>query len=119
MARAAIAVNDLDANEAIEATATNIDATNHHSLTADNVDDLILVVHNTTVSEKDVTILAGTSSAALRSEIGALIVPITASETRYIRLETARFLQADGTISVDIEAAMTGTLYAINPKGSH
>lgn len=115
MARVAIAVNEIDASEGIEATQTTLDATNDHSLTADNVDKLIVAISSTTGSSKTVTFKAGDSSAALRSGIGDLVVTVQANEWRFVRIETARFANSDGTIHVDIEAAMTGAIFALSP----
>lgn len=73
---------------------------------------LILRVHNSTGSTKNLTVKAGVNPPAFRSGIGDLVVAHATTVVRYYALESARFLQADGTINVDFETGMTGTIWA-------
>jgi hypothetical protein len=49
-----------------------------------------------------ITIAAGDNSPAGRSGLGSLSIIIGLNTTRYIPLESARFMQSDGTINVDL-----------------
>lgn len=95
-------------------TATAVDPTNHHVITPGStpVEEMLIVVNNTTVSTKTVTVKAGANPPSLAAGQGDLVVTCAAS-TNGIPigpLESARFTQADGTINLDIASAMTGTI---------
>lgn len=114
MARTAITLNTLTRNTQLEATTTNVDTTNNHVLTADDAEKVLLVITNTTGSDKTCTVVAGDSPPAVRKGIGDLTFTVTNTETRYLMIETARFLQSDGTINIDLQAGYTGgTITAI------
>ena len=56
------------------------------------------------------TVVAGTRYPAQRVDLGDLSVVLAASDTRFIALETSRFLRTDGTILVtatDAGSALT------------
>jgi hypothetical protein len=94
-------------------TATAIDPANHHVITpgATQGEELLVSVNNTFAGTKTVTIKAGANPPALSAGQGDLVVTCTASTNGIpIRVETSRFVQADGTINLDIAAAMTGTI---------
>jgi hypothetical protein len=76
-------------------------------------DRLIIRVDNTFAGAKIFTIRAGIYPPAFRASMGDLAISILSSSKAYFFIEAARFLQADGSINVDYEAAMTGTVYAI------
>ncbi len=82
--------------------------------------DVFLYVKNTAGSDKTVTIRAGvgggaTPGQAFRSGIGDLVVTAhTASGGGIIGpLETARFAQLDGSINIDFQSGITGTIAAL------
>lgn len=123
MARTAIHVTTLSpATPATEPTGTTIDATNSHVLTVPRPatpGEIILRVKNTTSSTKTVTVKAGANPPALGSGAGdmtalSLTDGSTTPTTGYIGpLPAQRYMQADGTINVDVAAAMTGTIEAL------
>lgn len=79
---------------------------------------LLLILNNTTVSAKEVTVKAGANPPALLKGKGDLGVNVPASTTQVISIESARFANADGTISLSFAASMTGFVSAIRlPKG--
>jgi hypothetical protein len=124
MARTALTVTTLTANTAVAdvlaSAGVAIDATNHHVLTvAAPLDSYILRINNTTGSTKVATIKAGDNPPADAAGQGDLAVSCTTGQVKFVGpLESARFIQNDGTLNVDIEAAMTGfiTVFRV-PRG--
>lgn len=115
MARAAVTVTVLTPNTVVADLAGNaLDATNHHVVTVEHpLDSYIIRITNTTASTKAVTIKAGDSPPATSAGQGDLSVSCAAGNVtpvvKYIgALESARFIQNDGTLNLDVDAAMTG-----------
>lgn len=122
MARTAITRRNLVANSGIAApTADTIDQSNGMTLAVTSngipasvdVDHVILKVDNSAASAKKVTIKAGANPPAFRAGIGDLQVSVTNGATSYVGpFDPARFVQADGSLSVDFESGFTGTITA-------
>lgn len=75
---------------------------------------LLLIVNNTTVSSKVLTIRAGVNPPAMRAGLGDLNLTLNASTTYYIDApDPARFKQNDGSYNLDFAAGMTGTISAV------
>lgn len=94
---------------------TTIDATlvtNGVSVTAATPEQMVIRVTNTEGSTNVVTIAAGAYPPAWAKGFGALAVTLAATTgVQFIGpLESARFLQADGTIWIDFETGMTGAI---------
>lgn len=116
MARTAVHVTTLTANAfTAEAAGTAIDATNNHVIpvTAGLTEEFIIRVSHTTGSSKTVTVKSGDSPPALESGVGDIsasfadgsVTPVV----KYIGpLSSARFLQNDGTVNIDVTAGTTG-----------
>lgn len=124
MARAALTVTTLTANTAVAdvlaSAGVAIDATNHHVLTVTHpLDSFIIRVNNTTAGTKVATIKAGDNPPADAAGQGDLLVSCTNAQVKFVGpLESARFIQNDGTVLVDIEAAMTGFIQVFRvPRG--
>lgn len=114
MARTALPMTTTPVTTGAAPTATAIDPTNGHVVSPGSkpLNEILIVVNNTTVSTKVVTIKAGANPPALSAGQGDLAITCAAS-TNGIPigpLESARFLQADGTLNIDIAASMTGTI---------
>ena len=119
MARTALPVTTAY-NTGAAPTATAVDPTNGHVIAASATptEELLIVVNNTFAGTKVVTIKAGDSPPALAAGQGDLAITCAASTDGIpLRVESARFLQADGTINLDIAASMTGTIvvYKVSP----
>ena len=119
MARTALPVTTAY-NSGAAPTATEVDPTNGHVIAASATptEELLIVVNNTFAGTKVVTIKAGDSPPALAAGQGDLAITCAASTDGIpLRVESARFLQADGTINLDIAASMTGTIvvYKVSP----
>ena len=101
MARTALPVTTAY-NSGAAPTATAIDATNSHVIAASATptEELLIVVNNTFAGQGDLAITCAASTDGIP-----------------LRVESARFLQADGTINLDIAASMTGTIvvYKVSP----
>ena len=124
MARAALTAVTLTANAAVAdvlaSAGVAIDATNSHVLTvAYPLDSYVIRVNNTTAGTKVATIKAGDASPADASGQGDLAVSCTNGQVKFVGpLESARFIQNDGTLLIDIEAGMTGFVSVFRiPRG--
>jgi hypothetical protein len=98
---------------------TAVDITNDHYIAAAPTDRLVLRVTNTHGSAHNVVVKAGAYPPAVAAGQGDLTVSVAATTgVQWIGpLESGRFMQADGSINVDIEAAHTGTITAfVLPK---
>lgn len=97
---------------------TALDATNHHVITLTcPLDELVIRVENTTASTKAVAIKAGDNPPAESAGQGDLSVSLTAgNSTAQLKLvaglESARFVQNDGTVLIDVDSGMTGFITA-------
>ncbi len=121
-ARTNVPKSVLVANGSIAApTGTAIDQTNGMNVvigttaipSAANLESLFLVVGNSAAGTKNAIVRAGSPPPAFRSGIGDLTVAVGAGATVWVGpLETARFAQADGSLNLDFEAGMTGTVIA-------
>lgn len=78
-------------------------------------EQLVLRIANTFGTPSAVTILAGANPPAIRAGQGNLAVTVAATTgVQYIGpFESDKYLQADGSISIDFAAGMTGTLEAL------
>ena len=127
MARTKITVQSVAMNAgAARATGTTADPTNGHYLAvADLYPEtvpvqrgarlLVLEVYNTDSADHNLTIKAGANPPAQRASLGDLVVLVAHSATIpfiFGGLESARFLQADGTVNIDLAASFAGTIYA-------
>lgn len=94
---------------------TTISATNDAVLSpGGSTQGLFLRITNTHGSDHTVTIPAGDNPPAFRASLGDLeiTVPATSGDV-LVPLESARFVQSDGTINVDFETNHAGTIYAV------
>jgi hypothetical protein len=114
MARTALTKSTITADTGVNSAAAGFyqtgDNTNNMGLDAGGTSDIILHAKNTNGAERTVTIKAGTGGhlgGAWRAGYGdlAVAVPATTGE-RFIRIsDTARYMQTDGNIHVDISGA--------------
>lgn len=107
MARTKVVVTQLTVDSAVAPTSTAVDTTNDHVITLDNPRKAILLISNTSGSTKTATVLAGDNPPAGTSGKGDLVISIANNASAVVTLEAARFLQADGTINVDLQAGFT------------
>lgn len=120
MARTAITITSLTAEAAADVVLSTagvaIDATNSHVITPGSADprELLLVIYHTTASAKIATVKAGANPPAVRNGAGDLAKSMADGSSTptiaFIPLSSSRFMQADGTIQVDIAASMTGRI---------
>lgn len=99
--------------------AVAVDPTNGHTVAgafAKN-DELLIYVDHTTASTKTLTIKAGAQPPSARASLGDVVLSLLATTKYFVGpFEAAQFAQADGSLSIDIQAAMTGNIYAVRVK---
>ena len=78
---------------------------------------LAIRLTNTTASEKTMTILAGDNPPADAAGQGNLVLTFAAGDStpviKWVVIESARFIQNDGTVRIDVAASTTGNIAAI------
>lgn len=122
MARTAVTVTDLTAGTAAaESAGTAADPTNDHVVTIDGpLEDYLFVFKNTNGTDRVATIAAGDSPPALSAGQGglAITVPATTGVMMVGGLESARYIQSDGTLNIDLAASFAGTVHAYRVRRS-
>jgi hypothetical protein len=120
MARTAVTYRSLVKNGNLIATtgATTIDATlvtNGVTIANAQPERTLIRVANTEGSTNVLTVKAGASPPALLAGQGDVTVTVAAtSGVQYFGpFDSARVLQADGSMWIDFETAMTGTIEAL------
>lgn len=117
MARTAVTVETLSRTGATSPAGTTADTTNDHvvDLGGYPLEEFIFRFTNTNGSDRVATIVAGDSPPALSSGQGNLdiTIPATTGDLTVAGLESARFLQSDGTVQIDLAASYAGKVYAI------
>ena len=117
MVRSEITVNVLNGAFANHETADAIDKGNDHVIAAaSNFERMIISFELSAATAADtITIVAGTAHPAFRAGIGDLEFEAAGGAERVCigPIETARYLQADGTIHIDIAGStIAGTIDA-------
>lgn len=116
MARTAVTKNTFTGHTAAgltDPTPTTLDATNHHVIAAPSESELlVLKFKNTTATSKGITLKAGAGYPL----VGQGDLALTAIAQNAIRwygpFTSARFMQADGTINIDVDSGATGEITA-------
>ncbi len=120
MARTAVPYTNLPGNGAIAQPAgTALDATNGHTIVSADAERTLLRVTNSAGSDKVLTLKAGQYPPALASGLGDLAVTVAATSGVQLigPFESGRFLQNDGSLSIDLASGFTGTITALRlPK---
>jgi len=99
------------ASSLVEPSTQAIDATNGNTIVApaEGWDRVVLRIVNTTAATKVVTIAAGAGTHALNA--GKLDISMAQNEIRYVPLSpSAKYVQADGSITITYAAGTTGTV---------
>jgi hypothetical protein len=92
---------------------TAADPTNGHTITGARPEVLAIRVKNTTGGALNAILKAGTFPLAESSGQGDLTVSVGAGATVFISpFESARFLQNDGSVNLDLQAGFTGSVTA-------
>lgn len=93
-------------------TPTTLDATNHHVIAAPAESELIVLkFKNTTATSKGITLKAGFGPQAGVGDLAFSAIAQNAIRW-YGPFPSARFLQADGTINIDVDSGATGEITA-------
>lgn len=115
MARTAVTVTELAAGTiTAQPAGTTADPTNDHVVTVDfPLEELLLHITQTDATARTVTIVAGDSPPALSAGQGDISQSIAQNGVYVVSgLESARFLQSDGTLHIDLAASFAGTIRA-------
>lgn len=115
MARTAVTVTELAAGTiTAQPAGTTADPTNDHAVTVDfPLEELLLEITQTDATGRAVTIVAGDSPPALSAGQGDISQTIAQNDVYVVGgLESARFLQSDGTLHIDLAASFAGTIKA-------
>jgi hypothetical protein len=119
MPRDAVAVTAL-ASGAATATPAGVAVNTTNGATIGAIGDgsrVVVRVTNTHTATHIVTFKAGVNPPALRAGLGDLEVSLLKETDVLVVLETARFVQADGTINVDYATGLTGAISVLKiPK---
>jgi hypothetical protein len=121
MARTALTVYSWVANSHLtDPNPDTADAANGHTIAAAKTERLMLRFYNTAVAAKNAIVKAGANPPAVAASLGDLTVSVGASGIEWIGpLESGRFIQADGSLSVDLQAGFTGSITAfLLPKAT-
>lgn len=117
MSRTVVPITTLASNAATaDVAGTALDATNSHEIAPGvHPEEIIIRIVNTTASTKAVTVDAGFNPPADAAGQGGLTVSLTAGnvtpQVAFVGpLTSARFIQRDGSINIDVPAGMTGTI---------
>ena len=93
-----------------------VDGNTHVITPTGRLEDMVIIVDNTEGSTNVVTVLAGDNPPAMSAGLGnKALTTIAATTGRIILppLESARFLQDNGTVRITVEAGMTGFILAL------
>jgi hypothetical protein len=120
MPRTAVVPRALTKNSGLNGAtgATTIDSTlvtNGVTIANAKPERLLIRVANTEASTNTVTVKAGDNPPALRGGQGDLVVTVAATTgVQFIGpLESDKYVQADGSLEIDLETGMTGSLDAL------
>lgn len=117
MPRVAVTITNLAPATAVAPSAgTTADPTEDHVVDVSGfpLEELLLVFANTNGSDRVATIVAGDSPPALSAGKGNLNITVPATNgVRWVTgLESARFLQNDGTLLIDLAPSFAGSITA-------
>lgn len=116
MARTDVPIVTLSRAGAATNAGTVADPINDHvvDLAGIPLEEIVLRFTNTNGSDRVATIVAGDSPPALSAGQGNLdiTVPATSGDMTVAGLESARYLQSDGTLHIDLAASYAGAVRA-------
>lgn len=116
MANTAIPITSLGLNaNTANPAGTAIVAANNHVVTPDRATKRLAIrLTNTTGSSKVFTVVAGDSPPANAAGQGDIEITLTdgssTPQITWVVVESARFIQSDGTVVVTVAAATTGNI---------
>lgn len=120
MARTAVTYTNLVGNGNVaQGAGTNLDATNDHVINDAEPERTVILISNTDDDTNLTAVVkAGDYPPAIAAGQGDLTVTVAFGTTQMIGpLESGRFLQADGTLEVNVDQT-TGKIWALKlPKG--
>ena len=117
MANTAIPISALASGSNVDVAGTAIVHANTHVITPTKRSGKLLVrLRNTTAASKVFTVVKGDANPAQSSGQGNLTMTLADGSTTavdgWLCLESARFMQDDGTIQITVASSTTGTITA-------
>jgi hypothetical protein len=118
MATTTVTINTLASGDNAKPTATTVVAADTHKITPTKKSGKVMIrCINTTASTKVWTVVAGDKPLAGSAGQGDLTFSLTDGSTtpteRWLVLESARFMQSDGSYEITVAASTTGSITAI------
>lgn len=118
MANTTVTVTSLTKNAAVTPTLTAIVAANTHVITpSKSFKKVVIRLINTTASTKVFTVVAGDNPPADAAGQGNLDISLTDGSTTpteaNVEIESARFVQDDGSVQVTVASGTTGFIAAL------
>jgi hypothetical protein len=116
MPRTAVPIVTLSRTGAATSAGTAADPTNGHVVALGGVplEEVVFRFTNTNGTDRVATFVAGDNPPALSAGQGnlAITVPATSGDMTVAGLESARFLQSDGTVEINLGASYAGAVRA-------
>ena len=109
MARTAVTLSSFAANSTLTATTgtTAVAANGHYVTLTCPLEEVVFQLVNSSTVDQTITFAAGDNPPADAAGVGSLAVAVSTGVTKYVGpLTSARFIQNDGTVSID---ATTGS----------
>lgn len=91
-----------------------INTSDGNYLAAGYSDEVIVYVNNTG-DPGTVSLVPGVNPPGLTSAQGTVEIAVAGTAEAYLRLETARVVQSDGSINIDFSSGMAGDVAAYDP----
>lgn len=116
MARTDVPLSELSVNSNLaDPAGTSGDATNNHIISGAAPEEIVIRVVNGDTAAHTATVLAGASPPALSAGQGDLAQSVGASSTEWLGpFTSARFVQADGSLHLDLDADTSVTVTAFH-----
>ena len=116
MARTAVTVQRFGQGDTAALTATAVDPTNGHVVTPTDPNALFVIVLNTYAGTRTVTLKAGDEDVSPNAAQGDQVISVAQNELRAIKVDCSRHLQNDGTVNIDLQASITGSVFGVEVK---
>lgn len=84
-----------------------------------DMSSIVLVFNHSGGTDGTTTFKAGDNPPAFEAGLGDLAITVPNTAVSWVTIDPARFMQDDGTINIDFDATMAGTMYALRlPRAS-
>jgi len=112
MARVAIPLTQMSLNAGVSAAGTAMDDTNQHELDLGGKAYDVVLHAVGGGADGTIHVLPGDNPPSLRAGLGTLDITLGTADDKFVYIESARFIQSDGKVHINVDSSMTGTLAA-------